>query len=206
MSSKASKHALLGPSIANFSVQYNFQVIAIALAIAQRDMPQETWVKTQDKSVIFIGCILGQFLMGYAGDLVGRTKALSLTLSLAVLGAVGSSLGPWGDVTDVYTTIIAFRFVIGNYLPKTRKTFFLGIRTPWTLTSDYAWEKTHRLAGPLYMAAGALGILYAFSLDGIWLVIAFVGTVMSVTLFSAAYSWFAWRKAGDRNEGADYVV
>ena len=113
MSSKASKHALLGPSIANFSVQYNFQVIAIALAIAQRDMPQETWVKTQDKSVIFIGCILGQFLMGYAGDLVGRTKALSLTLSLAVLGAVGSSLGPWGDVTDVYTTIIAFRFVIG---------------------------------------------------------------------------------------------
>ncbi|KAH8056209.1 hypothetical protein JL722_7511 [Aureococcus anophagefferens] len=113
MSSKSSKHALLGPSIANFSVQYNFQVIAIALAIAQRDMPQETWVKTQDKSVIFIGCILGQFLMGYAGDLIGRTKALSLTLSLAVLGAVGSSLGPWGDITDVYTTIIAFRFVIG---------------------------------------------------------------------------------------------
>lgn len=103
----------MGPSVANFSVQYNFQVIAIALAIAQRDMPQETWVKTQDKSVIFIGCILGQFLMGYAGDLLGRTRALSLTLSLAVVGALGSSLGPWGDITDVYTTIIAFRFVIG---------------------------------------------------------------------------------------------
>ena len=69
----------MGPSVANFSVQYNFQVIAIALAIAQRDMPQETWVKTQDKSVIFIGCILGQFLMGYAGDLLGRTRALSLS-------------------------------------------------------------------------------------------------------------------------------
>ena len=72
---KADRWALVGPSVANFSVQYNFQVIAIALAIAQRDMPQQTWVKTQDKSVIFIGCILGQFLMGYAGDLLGRTRA-----------------------------------------------------------------------------------------------------------------------------------
>ncbi|WP_084397978.1 SdpI family protein [Henriciella aquimarina] len=96
--------------------------------------------------------------------------------------------------------------VIGNYLPKTRKSFFLGIRTPWTLTSDYAWEKTHRLAGPLYILAGLIGIVTAFTLDGIWMVFAFVGVVMSVTLFSAAYSWFAWRKASDRNEGADYLV
>ena len=109
----ANKWALFGPSLANFTVQYNFQVIAIALAIAQRDMPQQTWVKTQDKSVIFIGCILGQFTMGYAGDLLGRTRALSLTLMLAVVGAIGSSLGPWGNITDIYTTVIAFRFIIG---------------------------------------------------------------------------------------------
>lgn len=96
--------------------------------------------------------------------------------------------------------------VIGNYLPKTRKTFFLGIRTPWTLTSDYAWEKTHRLVGPLYILAGLIGIVIAFTLPGIWMVFAFVGTVMSVTLFGAAYSWWVWRKASDRNEGADYVV
>jgi len=107
------KWALFGPSLANFTVQYNFQVIAIALAIAQRDMPQKTWVKTQDKSVIFIGCILGQFTMGYAGDLLGRARALSLTLCLAVFGALGSSLGPWGNVTDIYSTVIAFRFIIG---------------------------------------------------------------------------------------------
>lgn len=96
--------------------------------------------------------------------------------------------------------------VIGNYLPKTRKTFFLGIRTPWTLTSDYAWEKTHRLVGPLYIAAGLIGIVIAFTLTGIWIVFAFVGVVMSVTLFGVVYSWFAWRNASDRNEGSDYVV
>ncbi|WP_300379847.1 SdpI family protein [Henriciella sp.] len=96
--------------------------------------------------------------------------------------------------------------IIGNYLPKTRKTFFLGIRTPWTLTSDYAWEKTHRLVGPLYMLAGAVGIVIAFTLPGIWMVFSFVGTVMSVTLFGVAYSWWVWRRASDRTESADYVV
>ena len=42
--------------------------------------------------MIFVGCILGQFTMGYAGDLLGRSRALSLTLGLAVVGALGSSV------------------------------------------------------------------------------------------------------------------
>lgn len=96
--------------------------------------------------------------------------------------------------------------VIGNYLPKTRKSFFLGIRTPWTLTSDYTWEKTHRLVGPLYIAAGLIGIVLPFVMTGIWLVFSFVGTVLAVSLFGVAYSWWVWRKADDRNEGADYLV
>lgn len=96
--------------------------------------------------------------------------------------------------------------IIGNYLPKTRKSFFLGIRTPWTLTSDYTWEKTHRLVGPLYIAAGLIGIVIAFTMSGIWLVFSFVGTVLAVSLFGIAYSWWVWRNANDRNEGADYVV
>ena len=96
--------------------------------------------------------------------------------------------------------------VIGNYLPKTRKSFFIGIRTPWTLTSDYAWEKTHRLVGPLYILAGLLGIVVAFTMTGVWMVFTFVGLVMAVSLIGVVYSWFAWRQAGDRNEGADYLV
>ncbi|MEM5518627.1 SdpI family protein [Henriciella sp. AS95] len=96
--------------------------------------------------------------------------------------------------------------VIGNYLPKTRKTFFLGIRTPWTLTSDYTWEKTHRLVGPLYILAGLAGIVIAFTMKGLPMVIAFVGCVGAVSLFGVAYSWWVWRRASDRDEGADYVV
>ena len=52
----------------------------------------------------------------------------------------------------------------------------------------------------------AKSALIAFTLNGIWMVFTFVGAVMSVTLFGAAYSWWVWRHASDRNEGADYVV
>jgi len=131
----------------------------------------------------------------------------ALTGGIAVMMARGSEASSSNEFVRFVMAGCGLLFiVIGNYLPKTRKTFFLGIRTPWTLTSDYTWEKTHRLVGPLYILAGLVGIVIAFTLSGIWLVFTFVGAVMSVTLFGAAYSWWVWRHASDRNEGADYVV
>ena len=95
-------NGIIGPSLANFCVQYNFQVIAIALEVAARVTHQQSWVATQNMSVIFIGCILGQFTMGYAGDLIGRSRALSLTLCIAAAGAVGSAAASWGTPAAIY--------------------------------------------------------------------------------------------------------
>ncbi|NNF51041.1 MAG: SdpI family protein [Gammaproteobacteria bacterium] len=44
--------------------------------------------------------------------------------------------------------------IIGNYMGKLRKNFFIGIRTPWTLASDEVWAKTHRLGGWCFVFAG----------------------------------------------------
>jgi len=63
--------------------------------------------------VIFAGAILGQLSMGYAGDVLGRTKAMILTLSIATLGALLSSAAPVGSPSKVYVTIIVFRFFLG---------------------------------------------------------------------------------------------
>lgn len=131
----------------------------------------------------------------------------ALHAGIALMMVRGANAAPSNEFVRFVMAGCGLLFIIiGNYLPKTRKTFFLGIRTPWTLTSDYTWEKTHRLVGPLYMAAGLLGIIIAFTLPGIWMVLAFVACVMGVSLFGAAYSWWVWRKASDRNEGADYIV
>ncbi|KAA3642076.1 MAG: DUF1648 domain-containing protein [Proteobacteria bacterium] len=49
--------------------------------------------------------------------------------------------------------------IIGNYLTKIPKNFFLGIRTPWTLASDEVWYKTHRLSAWVFIIAGLVMML-----------------------------------------------
>ena len=96
--------------------------------------------------------------------------------------------------------------IVGNYLPKTRSSFFFGIRTPWTLSSDTAWERTHRLAGPLFMAAGALGLAGAFVFSGVLLAIQLSVWVITAVVISVIYSYFAWRSAPDREHGTNLTV
>jgi uncharacterized membrane protein len=96
--------------------------------------------------------------------------------------------------------------IAGNYLPKTRSSFFFGIRTPWTLSSDTAWEKTHRVAGPLFMAAGALGLAGAFIFDGLLLAVQLTAWVGLAAIISVVYSYFAWRSAQDREHGTNLTV
>ncbi|SHO51244.1 SdpI family protein [Anaerocolumna xylanovorans] len=50
---------------------------------------------------------------------------------------------------------IAF-LVIGNYLPKVKNNFFMGIKNPWTLSDDSVWRKTHKAGGYFFIALGIL--------------------------------------------------
>ncbi len=47
----------------------------------------------------------------------------------------------------VIAAVCLLMIVIGNYLGKTRSMFLGGVRTPWTLSSEYSWQRTHSLAG-----------------------------------------------------------
>ena len=52
--------------------------------------------------------------------------------------------------------------LIGNYLPKTKQSYTMGIRLPWTLSSEENWNRTHRLAGFLWVLCGVLFIVMSF--------------------------------------------
>ena len=110
------KSTRLGPALGNFSVQYNFQCIAIVLTIAVRTStgsPQRSWVDEQSKSSVFVGCILGQCVMGYVGDVIGRSRAMEVTLGLAAIAALASAVLPWGPNAVLYGIIVVCRFVLG---------------------------------------------------------------------------------------------
>lgn len=51
--------------------------------------------------------------------------------------------------------------VIGNMMPRFRSNWFCGIRTPWTMSSDENWTRTHRLGGRMFFIAGIIILFYA---------------------------------------------
>ena len=68
---------------------------------------------------------------------------------------VGSALGMEINVNAILPVFLGIVFiVIGNYLPKCKQSYTVGIKIPWTLNSEENWNKTHRLAGPCWMIGG----------------------------------------------------
>lgn len=91
--------------------------------------------------------------------------ALATLAFLLVVGTIALLAGAGHHVSVRLVAPIAvgaLLMVIGNFMGKFRKNFFIGIRTPWTLTSDAVWERTHRLAGWLFVLAGLRGSWAAF--------------------------------------------
>ena len=52
--------------------------------------------------------------------------------------------------TLIIPAIAILMYIIGMFLPHTKRNFFIGIRTPWTLSNDKVWKKTHQVAAPLF--------------------------------------------------------
>lgn len=83
--------------------------------------------------------------------------------------------------------------VIGNYLGKTRSNFFYGIRTPWTLSSELSWTKTHRVGGKLFMAVGLLVLASAFVLSEDQQIVVLLGGTIGSAVVLSVYSYFVWK-------------
>ena len=81
--------------------------------------------------------------------------------------------------------------VIGNYLPKTKQSYTMGIKLPWTLASEENWNRTHRLAGFLWVLAGALFIVMSFI--G-WSLAAFLLIIALMVVVPMVYSYLLYRK------------
>lgn len=101
----------------------------------------------------------------------------------------------WTIGTDLLLAGMGVLLVmVGNALPKSRPSFFVGIRTPWTLTDTDNWIATHRLGGKLMMGAGVVMVIIAFvPLPPEWRLSAMALPLIVATLVPVAYSWWLWR-------------
>jgi len=83
--------------------------------------------------------------------------------------------------------------VIGNYLGKVKRNWFLGIRTPWTLSSEEVWNKTHRFGGKLFIVIGIVMMLTGISPTK-WRVIIFIPSLIIFFFAIFAYSYIVYLK------------
>lgn len=83
--------------------------------------------------------------------------------------------------------------IIGNYMAKIKMNWFMGIRTPWTLSSEEVWNKTHRLGGKLFILSGLL-IAITGLLPQNYRISVFILAIGLILIGSIGGSYFIYKK------------
>jgi uncharacterized membrane protein len=105
------------------------------------------------------------------------------------------SLGRVISVDFWIPLLIGIMFVvIGNYLGNIKNNYFVGIRTPWTLSSEKIWDETHRLGGKLFMVGGVLMALTGF-LPSVARMPLFILVVLAVAAAPVVYSYLLYKRS-----------
>ena len=96
-------------------------------------------------------------------------------------------------VMELFTGILFI--IIGNYLPKSRQNYTVGIKLPWTLADEDNWNRTHRLGGFLWVICGIL--LIVMTLTGFETEIFLFGIIIAATVVPCIYSYWLYKKKGE---------
>lgn len=141
----------------------------IFLAIPFVDPLKANIAKFRESFNVFIVLITSFMIYIHGLTMAWNLGYTSFRMSTAMLPALG----------------LLFIF-IGFLIEKSRRNFFVGIRTPWTLSSDLVWEKTHRLGGLLFKISGLVALVGVLIPDyALWfLFIPVIGSSLITVIYS----------------------
>jgi len=124
------------------------------------------------------------------------TIRIALQVLLAVVYAVilGTTFGARLEVGVIVSASVGALFIVlGMAMRRFEPNWFAGIRTPWTLSSDEVWRRTHEFGGRLFVLMG-LGIMLLGFLKGMWAVIGILVLALGGALTVVVYSYVAYRR------------
>jgi uncharacterized membrane protein len=108
---------------------------------------------------------------------------------------IATALGYRVPIGRLVPALVGVLFVVtGNVMPQVRPNWWFGVRTPWTLSNDRVWTRTHRLAGYSMTGAGILMILSGFVFPVSLGAPIVVGAGVAAVLAPAVYSYLTWRR------------
>lgn len=134
----------------------------------------------------------------YMAGWIGAVGILAAVHVIVVMEALGKVLNV-GSITLAAVSVLLI--VLGNFLGKSRANFFVGVRTPWSLSSDLSWEKSNRICGWFMMLTG-LAVLAAlisgpFDVAIFVMIVGAVGSALAGVIASYVY----WKRDPDRHAG-----
>jgi uncharacterized membrane protein len=113
-----------------------------------------------------------------------------------------AAFGRTVNMTMVILPLLGILFIVlGNFLGKIRPNWFVGVRTPWTLSSRLSWNKTHRLAGWLFMLMGLLFIVLTFK-PSWWMFATVLAIDAACIIWMVVYSYIVYRSDPQRTSPA----
>jgi len=132
---------------------------------------------------------LESFKEYYQGILLVTIGFLFYIFILTILAAFGYK---FNMVQMMAPAFAAMFFYIGVALEKVKSNFFVGIRTPWTISDDVVWEKTHKLGGKLFKASAIITFFGLFFKEIAFLLM--IVPILAVSAFAVAYSYVEYKK------------
>lgn len=133
--------------------------------------------------------------LGVAQGLLAFTGAAVVALlAEQAWGGLGGSVPTAGPAMGVSLLLAGVGLFLGRVAPNA----LVGVRTPWSLSSRLAWDRSNRLAGRLFLVAGLAGVLAAFVLPaGAASMVPVIGALLAGAL-AAFESWRVWRADPDK--------
>lgn len=126
---------------------------------------------------------------------IGGLSLLALVHTAILMNAI---TGKMISLPVMMTGVGVLLVMLGNFMAKSRSSWFIGLRTPWTLTSEHAWVTANRTAGWMFVMTGLVTVILVWIVDvkaGIWAMI--LGATVTA-LLGVVVSYFAWRADPDR--------
>lgn len=151
--------------------------LSLLLFVAPKFEPRRGHLLRSAGAYVWCWLVIVGFLAGVQVLIVATALGHTIAMDRWAIGGAGIVL-----------------LITGNFFGKVRSNFIFGVRTPWTLSSDLSWNRTHRLAGWLF-ALGGVALLWSAvgGLRGVPLMIILFGWVAVTLAATTAYSYIVWR-------------
>ena len=125
----------------------------------------------------------------YQGIILVTIGFLFYIFILSILSAFGYRFNMVQMMSPAFAALF---YYIGVALEKVKSNFFVGIRTPWTISDETVWEKTHKVGGKLFKASAIITFFGVFFKEIAFLLM--IVPILAVSVFAVVYSYVEYKK------------